>query len=131
MEGKQLTPLQVSVMRSLWSRGEARVAEVQADLASNQRLALTTVATLLRRLTARGLVAFRKEGRQFVYRPLVSEEEASKSMVAELNERLFEGDVLKLMTHLIEEHEVRAGDLERVRALIDAHERSAGRKEGE
>ena len=128
MAPTQLTPLQLSVMRSLWTRGEARVAEVHADLSASHGLASTTVATLLKRLDARGVVGHRKDGRQFVYRALVSEDEVSRSMVAELNDRLFEGDVVRLVAHLLEEHEVRPGDPGRVRKMIDAHERRSEKR---
>lgn len=119
---RHLTALQLAVMRALWRRGEARVNEVHADLSTSNGLAPTTVATLLKRLEARGLVDHRNEGRQFVYRPLISEEEARRSMVSELGERLFEGDLTRLVSHLLKEHEMRPGDLDEVRRLIEEHE---------
>jgi predicted transcriptional regulator len=116
---ESLTPLQVAVMRVLWDRGEARVPEVRAALRSERRLAATTVATLLKRLEKRGLVGHRTEGRQFVYTALVGADEARESAVGELTTTLFDGDVPALVAHLLSRHELGAGDLERVRALID------------
>ncbi len=118
-----LTDLQADVMRVLWDRPEATVAEVHATLRENRGLATTTVATLLKRLEKRGLVAHRTEGRQFVYRAAVSEDEVRRSMVSELTERLFEGDATALVSHLLTERSIRSGDIERVKALIEAHER--------
>jgi predicted transcriptional regulator len=118
----QLTPLQLAVMRVLWDRGEATVAEVVEALRSQRELAQTTVATLLARLEKRELVEHRTEGRQFVYRAAVEEVEARRSMVEELNERLFDGDVARLVSHLLAEHELAPGDLARVRELIDAQQ---------
>lgn len=123
----QLTPLQLAVMRALWARGEATATEVQGDLALERKLAPTTVATLLRRLEKRGLVAHSSVGRQFVYRAVVAEDEATGAMVDELKQRLFEGDAAQLVHHLIARGELEAGDLARVRALIDAAESSRGR----
>ena len=119
----QLTPLQLDLMRVLWERGEASAAEVHTGLTPERRLAPTTVATLLRRLEKRGLVAHRSEGRQFLYRATVAEERAREAMVEELAERLFDGDAARLVHHLLAHHELRPGDLARVRALIDARER--------
>jgi len=118
----QLTALQTDLMRVLWARGEATAAEVHAALATGRNLAPTTVATLLRRLEKRGLVEHRSEGRQFVFRPLIGEEEACEAMVGELAERLFEGDPARLVHHLITRHELRPDDLARVRAMIEARE---------
>jgi len=122
-ESPQLTALQVDVMRVLWERGEATAGDVHAALTAGRRLAPTTVATLLRRLEKRGLLAHRTEGRQFVYRPTVGEDEATDAMVSELAARLFDGDAARLVHHLIARHQIQAGDLERVRALIAAKQR--------
>ena len=119
----QLTPLQIDLMRVLWARGEATAAEVQAALAPERELAPTTVTTLLRRLEKRGLLAHRTEGRQFVYRALVGEDQAREAMIEELAERLFEGDAARLVNHLLARHDLRPGDLARVRALIEERER--------
>lgn len=122
----QLTPLQLAVMRVLWTRAEATASEVHQALAPERGLAPTTVATLLRRLEKRGLVRHESVGRQFVYRACVAEEEASEAMVTELKERLFDGDASRLVHHLIARHDLRPGDLARVRALLDAREQAEG-----
>lgn len=118
-----LSELQLAVMRVLWERGETATAAVQSALAPRRSLAHTTVATLLTRLEKRGLVASRREGRQLVYRPLISEKEVRRSMVSDLVTTLFKGDPKALMTHLVRESEIRPGDLERVRELLEREER--------
>src|SRR5690606_22644338 len=96
-----LTELQIAIMRLLWSRREATVAEVWEALYPERGLAQTTIATLLTRLERRGVVARRVDQRQYVYRPLVTESEVQQSMVGELTERLFSGDVTALVSHLL------------------------------
>ncbi len=122
-ETHQLTELQLDVMRVLWDRGEATVADVHEALERDRGLAPTTVATLLSRLEKKGVLTHRTEGRQYVYRPLVSRDEVRRSMVAELTERVFQGDVADLVNHLLSAEEIETGDLERVRELIEAKER--------
>ncbi len=121
-EPHELTELQVTILRLLWSRGEASVADVWEVLHRERGLAQTTVATLLTRLERRGVVARRAEQRQYLYRALVSEAEVKESMVSELTERLFAGDVAALMTHLLTSQEVAPGDLARLRSMIDQAE---------
>lgn len=115
----ELTDLQLALMRVLWERGAATVAEVHEALRHDRRLAPTTVATVLSRLEKRGLVTHRAEGRQYVYVPRASEDEIRDSMVDALARRLFDGDLGELVHHLISEREIAPGDLERARALID------------
>lgn len=126
-EPVQLTELQLDIMRVLWTRGEATVAEICRALESERSLALTTVATLLSRLEKRGVVEHETRARQFVYRAVVTEAEARHSMVHELTERLFDGNVADLLTHLVTERQISAGDLERLKALLD--QRTQSRRE--
>lgn len=123
----ELSELQLAVMRVLWQQKKAAVAEVQEALKSERDLALTTVATVLTRLERAGLVAHRAVGRHYMYRPLVSEEEVRRSMVSALAERLFEGDVAALVSHLVNAREIKPGDLARVKQLIAAKEREGKR----
>ena len=115
----RLTELQLDILRVLWTKGEQPVAAVHAALAPTRDLAPTTVATLLKRLANRGIVTHRTEGRQFLYRALVSEEEATRTMLDETLDKLFAGDVPAMMAQLLRSRDVAAGDLERIRALLD------------
>ena len=95
-----LSELQIAVMRVLWERTEASVADIAAVLAEERGLKYTTVATLLTRLEKRNVVAQRREGRQLVYRAQVSEPHVRRSMVADLIGSLFGGDPRKLVAHV-------------------------------
>lgn len=118
----ELTELQISILRLLWTGGERTVAEIWEALHAERGLAQTTVATLLTRLERRGVVARRAEQRQYLYRALVTEAEVRRSMVEELTDRLFEGDVTALVNHLLTSQEIAPGDLARLRTMIDAAE---------
>ena len=91
-EPKQLGDLQYAIMRVLWTEGECSAAEVHKALEEERGLAPTTIATMLQKMEKKGAVAFRREGRRFLYRPTVSEGEVRSSMVQELTHRLFDGD---------------------------------------
>lgn len=119
----KLSDLQVAIMRVLWDLDEATVAQVHTALHADRGLAVTTVATLLSRLEKRGLLTHRCEGRQFVYRPLVSEDEVRSSMVDELTDLLFQGDVAGLVDHLLSGDDFSSADLARVKSLIENRER--------
>ncbi len=122
----ELTDLQMSLMRVLWARGEAAVSDVHEAAHAERGLALTTVATILTRLEKAGVVTRRQAGRHYLYRALVSEEEVRRSMVSGLAERLFDGDVTALVSHLIDEGEIAPGDLDRVRRLIEQKKQQQG-----
>ncbi|HEB52147.1 MAG TPA: BlaI/MecI/CopY family transcriptional regulator [bacterium] len=107
MQGpKNLGDLQLAILRILWERGEASVARVHRAL-SERGLALTTIATMLRKMEEKQLVAHREQGRQFLYRAEVDPELVQKNLVGDLVSKLFDGDPLALVNHLL-----RAGDIE-------------------
>ncbi|HEV7517186.1 MAG TPA: BlaI/MecI/CopY family transcriptional regulator [Thermoanaerobaculia bacterium] len=118
-----LGDLQLAIMRSLWRKGEATVAEVHEDLAAERGLALTTIATMLAKLEKKGVVDHRMDGRRFVYQPRIDLGQVRRSMVAELTSQLFRGDVTALVNHLLSEHEIDAAELAQWKALISAREK--------
>ncbi|MEQ1895144.1 MAG: BlaI/MecI/CopY family transcriptional regulator [Planctomycetota bacterium] len=118
----RLGDLQVAILRVLWDHGEATVQRVTETLAGKRR-APTTIATMLTKMEKRGLVDHRVDGRQFVYRAVLSEPEVTHTMVADLTERLFEGDVSALVSHLLKSEEIERDELVRLRALIVERER--------
>lgn len=113
-----LSELQLSLMRALWQRGEASVAEVAEALRGERDLAHTTVATLLTRLEKRGLLASRREGRALLYTPQVSEAEVQRSMVGSLVDSLFAGRASALVSHLLDARGVNAKELAELQALL-------------
>jgi predicted transcriptional regulator len=119
---QELTELQRELMQVLWQKGEASASEVLEALRPQKKLAATTVATLLSRLEKKGVVSHRVVGRTFIYRPKV-EETAVRSSLLDRVKDAFAGDVAALMAQLLDEHDVNAEDLARVRELIAAKQR--------
>ncbi len=120
----RLSRLQLAVLRIIWKRGEATVTDVRQDLQPTRSLASSTVATLLKRLEARGVLAHRSEGRQYVYRALLEEERVTTSMTSELVDDVYEGDVAGLFAHLLDSKRVKPQDLRRIKRLIRDAEKS-------
>jgi BlaI family transcriptional regulator, penicillinase repressor len=121
----QLTELQLAILRVLWDRSEATVQEIWEALHAERGLAQTTVATMLSRLERRGVVTRRAESRQYHYRAAVTEREVQHSMVGELTERLFDGDVTALVQHLLTGEDVSPGDIAKIRDMIERVETNA------
>ncbi|TWU12648.1 Penicillinase repressor [Symmachiella macrocystis] len=119
----QLAALQLAIMRVLWKRGEATVADVREDLHDERPLAYTTIATMLAKMERKGYVAHRIEGRAHIYRPAIDQEKVSRSMVTDLADRLFAGDVTQMVAHLLDGCDVDADELARLKALIRAREK--------
>src|SRR6266496_457659 len=105
----RLGDLQLRIMKVLWERNEATVAEVLDALDDDHaRLAYTTIATMLHKMERRGLVSHRAKGRSFLYAAKVAAEEVSRSMANHLVDRLLSSrevsrDELRQLEKLIAE----------------------------
>ena len=122
MNKKQLGDLQLAIMRVLWGSAEASASDVHRALWDERGLAPTTIATMLVKMEKKGVVTHRSEGRRYVYRATVSETEVTQSMVGQLAERLFQGDVHALVSHLLSEHEIDPTELAELKDLIEQKE---------
>jgi len=88
----QLASLQLAIMRILWKKEAATVADVRDELATEGReLAYTTVATMLAKMERKGQVGHRAGAKAFVYHPLLRQDNVSRTMVTDLADRLFGG----------------------------------------
>jgi len=119
----RLGDLQLRIMKVLWSRSEATVAEVHRELSGERDLAYTTLATMLRKMETRGLVRHRVEERSFVYAAAVDEDAVSRGMSDHLLERLFEGSLADMVRHLLDTREVSREELSKIERLIAERKR--------
>lgn len=114
----RLGDLQLKIMKVLWDRPEATVAEVHETLSTEADFAYTTIATMLRKMEARGLVKHRAEERKFLYRAQVKAEDVTRNMSNHFVERMFEGSLADMVTHLLSTHEISREELDRLAKLI-------------
>ena len=115
--------LQLRILQILWNRPDVTVSEVHAALRPERDLAYTTVATMLRKMEERGLVSHRAEGRSYLYRAAVAEEEVGRSMTDHVVERMFEGSLTEAVNHLLRTREVSREELDELGRLIAAAKR--------
>lgn len=117
-----LTDAELRLIEVLWEKGAATVSEVVESLPKNVPLAYSTVLTTLRILENKGYLRHTKDGRAFVYRPVVGREQACQSAVAHLLRRFFEGSPELLVLNLIKGKKIDAAELTRLRKRIGEEE---------
>src|SRR5262249_45279628 len=101
-----------------WQRGEATVSDVVEGLPGKPPLSYSTVLTTLRILERKGYLKHVKEGRAFIYRPLVAREQALQKAVTHLLGRFFHGSAELLMLNLVERG-ISREELKRLRERIE------------
>jgi predicted transcriptional regulator len=120
-----LTEAELRLMDVIWEKGSATVAEVSEALPKKLDLAYNTVLTTMRILEDKGYVRHSKskEGRAFIYKPLVSREDASRSAVRHLLGRFFGNSAEALVLNLLGDDDITESELKRIQELL--------KKEGE
>jgi len=113
-----LTEAELRLMRILWRRGESAVNDLVAAMPEGEELAYNSVLTTIRILEQKGYVDHRQEGRAFIYRPIVAEQEASRSEVKHVLSRFFGNSREQLLLTLIGDGEISRDELDRLKAAI-------------
>jgi len=115
---------ELDVMGVLWDLGSGTVAEVRRKLPVD--LAYTTVLTILRNLEAKELVSHTTEGKAHRYVPRVARTAARRSALTRILDKLFHGSPEQLVAQLVQDEQLSAQDLKRLRALLSTHGKKGG-----
>ena len=115
-----LTEAELRLMDLIWSKGPATVQQIQESLPEDAPLAYNSVLTTIRILEKKGYLAHNKDGRAHVYRPLVDRDEATRSEIGHLVGRFFQNSRELLVLNLLEDENLDAVELKRLRKLLEA-----------
>ncbi|WP_425615270.1 BlaI/MecI/CopY family transcriptional regulator [Anatilimnocola sp. NA78] len=115
----ELSKGEMEVARVLWELGQATVREVHEAFPEDRKIDFATVQTYLRRLETKGYISGKLVARTRVYSPKVQPRKVIGRTIDDLIDRLFGGEALPLMRHLIEERGLTPDDLTELRKLID------------
>jgi BlaI family penicillinase repressor len=107
------------VMDVLWRKAPQSADEVVAALAASTDWREPTIKTLLNRLLKKGVVAAEREGKRYLYRPLVKRADYVHSESKSLLDRLFDGRVAPLVAHFSEQRKLSKKDLAELKRLIE------------
>ena len=118
-----LSRFELEIMHVIWDSGKATVQEVKDALSEAHPAAYSTFITVMRRMEKKGVLKheMHEDDRTYVYRPLVSREEVSRSMFRDIYHRLFLGSSEQLqdaIDALFQKEEITPEEIQRLRKLI-------------
>lgn len=117
---------ELQVARMVWRLGEATVGQVFEELSSECEIDYSTVQTYIRRLEQKGYIRAKRSGRNKIYSPKVRPGQVIKETVDDLMLRLFDGEVLPLMRHLIHDRDIRPEQIQELRDMLNEVEDGGG-----
>tara|TARA_R110002110_G_scaffold26956_1_gene98677 strand:- start:538 stop:906 length:369 start_codon:yes stop_codon:yes gene_type:complete len=115
---ERISDAEHAVMEVLWKRAPLTATEVADQVVQQKDWSLQTVKTLLSRLAAKAVVGTERDGRRFLYSPLVERDDYLTGVSRNFVDRLFGGKVMPLVAHLAEADELSAEDIREIEELL-------------
>ena len=117
-----LTEAELRLMEILWEKEEATVGDVVDALPKEQALAYSTVLTTMRILEQKGYTRHRKQGRAFLYSPVVDRNDARKNAMKFVLHRFFDNSSESLVLNILENEQLDPAELKRLKKMIQESE---------
>ncbi|MHC4477142.1 MAG: BlaI/MecI/CopY family transcriptional regulator [Planctomycetota bacterium] len=114
----RLGRLELQIMNVVWERGNATVHDVKDAISKGRKPAYSTILTMMRKLEAKGYLEHAVRDRTYVYRAVISRQQAEHGLIGELVERLFGGSASLLVSSLVEQNRVSEKELHEIQELI-------------
>ena len=97
-----LTRQELQIMKVVWDRGATSVKNVYSVISKKKNTAYTTVLTIMGILESKGVLTHTKSGRAFIYRPILTRQQATHNQISDLVDRFFDGNPQKLIENIQE-----------------------------
>ncbi len=127
---KTLTDGELRIMKAVWRLKSTNVKQVVDLIRDEGELAYNTVQTMMGILTSKGYLERRKEGRAFVYEPLVSRGGARAEALGHVLIEFFGGSRQELVQNLLQSDDVDAAELDQLRELLGDSRQATTTKQG-
>ena len=110
---KQLTKAEEEVMHLLWEAQKANVAQLIEQM-PEPKPAYNTISTIIRILENKGFVGHEKEGRGYIYHPLVTKEVYSNASMHKMMDSYFNGSFKSMVSFFVKKNDLDVKELESI-----------------
>jgi len=111
------------LMKICWSRTPVTAQEMIDALAARDDWHPKTVKTLLNRLVKKGALGFKKDGRAYLYHPLVAEKDCISAESKSFLERVFGGSLKPMLAHFVEHGRLEPQEIAEIKKLLKGKEK--------
>ncbi|MBP3193330.1 BlaI/MecI/CopY family transcriptional regulator [Natronogracilivirga saccharolytica] len=118
---KSLIPLgetEMEILHHVWKLEKATVAQVQERILEDRKVAYTTIMTIMKNLSDKGLLDKELQGNTYVYRPAQPAGEVQQNLVRQFVDKVFKGSPAALVQSLVKAEKLSPEDREEIERLI-------------
>jgi len=112
------------IMKVLWKESPLTAREIIDRLKDTSQWNPRTVKTLLNRLVKKKALEFNKEGRIYLYFPIVSEADCARAERHSFLNKVYNGALLPMLAAFIEEQAVSAAEIEELKRILDKEKKT-------
>jgi predicted transcriptional regulator len=117
---EQPTELELQFLKILWERSPQLVREIRDALAKSGRdIAHTSVITTLNTMVKKRIITRKKDGKAFLFSPLLTREQVSQSVLGDVVNRVFDGSAKAVLLGVFEQNDINLDELKELRKLIN------------
>lgn len=120
MSKTRITEAESQVMEALWRESPLAAEDIAAAVAAGRGWTESTVKSLLNRLLNKQALTVERDGRRYLYRPNLSRDDYVLGESQGLLDRLFDGNLAPLVSHLAQHRRLTDEDIAELRRLIEA-----------
>ena len=113
---------EMEVARTIWKLGTATVGQVHEAMPGSRKMDYSTVQTYIRRLEEKGYLNSKRDGRTKIYSAKVRPGTVIGETINDMMEQLFDGQVIPLVKHLVDDRGISEEEIEQLRNLLDQAE---------
>lgn len=118
-QAPQISEAEFEVMKVIWADHPVSTNEVVEQLREKQDWSPKTIQTMLIRLEKKGAITHQKEGRVYVYSPLVEKEQYLAQESHSFLERFYEGALGQMVASFVEQDMLTAEEVAQLRLILD------------
>lgn len=114
-----ISEAEYQVMKVVWAGAPISTNQVVEKLEKSTAWKPKTIQTLLSRLVKKGALNYEKEGRVFVYTPVIREEEILEKESETFLDRFYDGTLKSMVVNYLEHDKLSEEDLAQLKQILD------------
>jgi predicted transcriptional regulator len=118
----RLSKGELDVARTVWRLENATVGRIHKAMPELRKMDYSTVQTYVRRLEEKGYIKSRRDGRTKIYSARVRPGTVIGETINEMMEQLFDGEMIPLVKHLVDDRGISEDEIQQLRNLLDSLE---------
>ena len=118
----QITEAEYEVMKVIWKHAPVSTNDITEILTTTTNWNVRTIQTLIKRLTSKGVITYKKQSRMFVYTPVIQQNEYIGQESSSFLSRFFNGDITAMVSSFIENDKLSVSEIDSLRSLLSEKE---------